>query len=221
MNSLSQGEIAVRSAVSELEKKGYSVIIEPDPSMIPFDLHRYRPDILATRGNENLIIEIRARGTNQSNTIERYKEIADIVGRHENWRFMLSTIDDVENGDYAWLDAGINADEIKHMLNRLNNILEGENFDLVLPHLWTLYILAMRLAGQKAGIPVDATSDQSVLNYMYSLGEISSEELEWANHFLQLRNEAMHSLRVDVSREELSSLYNHVENQLIAWGLVA
>lgn len=219
MNSLEQDNIAVRSTASELERKGYSVIIEPDPSVIPFDLNRYRPDILATRGNENLIVEIKTRGSNRS--IEKYKEIAEIVGRHNNWRFMLSTVEDSEQADYTWLDEQVDPDKINYMLNRLNNLLKGENYDLALPYLWTLYISAMRLIAQKNNIPPDVTSDRSVLNYMYSLGEISGEEFEWARQFLQLRNEAVHRLQTNISRDELLSIRNHIQNQLVAWDLIA
>ena len=219
MNSLEQDDVAVRSTVSELEKKGYSVILEPDPSIIPFDLNQYRPNILATRGDENLIIEIKTKGSNRS--IERYKEIAEIVGRHNNWRFMLSTIENPEQTDYAWLDEQVDLSTINRMLERLNNLLEGENYDLALPYLWTLYISAMRLIGQNDNIPADVTSDRSVLNYMYSLGEISGEEFEWALQVLQLRNEAVHRLQVSISRDELLGIYNHIKSQLIAWGLVA
>jgi hypothetical protein len=134
---------------------------------------------------------------------------------------MLSTIEDSEQADYIWPDEQVDINTINHMLNRLNNLLKGENYDLVLPYLWTLYISAMRLIGQKADIPSDVTSDRSVLNYMYSLGEISGEEFEWARQFLQLRNEALHRLQVDVSRDELLSIYNHIKNQLVAWELIA
>lgn len=221
MNISTQHDRAVRSTVRNLQEKGYSVTIEPDPSVIPFDLHSYRPDILATRNNENLIIEIKTRGVSRS--IERYKEIADIIGSHDNWHFMLSTVDaeDVDQANHSLLESQIDQGVINQMLNRLDGLLAGENYDLVLPYLWLLYISAMRLAGQKAGIPIDATSDLSVLNYMYSLGEISGDELDWARHFLQMRNEAMHSLKFNVSRNDLKSIYSHIKDKLIEWRSVS
>lgn len=219
MNELKRYDFAVRSAASDLEKQGYSVIIEPDPAIIPFDLHQYRPDILATRGAEHLLVEIKARGSHRP--IERYKEIAEIVGRHDNWRFMLSTIDDINQTTYIQPPGQLDVDAINLMLDRLESILVGENYDLILPYLWSLYIAAMRFAGQRAGVPVDSTSDKSVLNSMYSLGEISSEELELARRFLQLRNEAVHNFKVNASKHELLSLYEHTKNKLVDWGLIA
>jgi Holliday junction resolvase len=213
MNQSMQHESAVHSTASELEKKGYSVIIEPDPSIIPFELNQYCPDILATRGNENLIIEIKTRGSYRS--IERYKEIAEIVGNHENWRFMLSTIDESES-----IQVQADPKSLNRMLTKLDILLSGENYDLALPSLWSVYISAMRIVGERAGVPVDVTSDHSFLNYMYSLGEISSDEYELAQQFLKLRNKAAHSLEVNISRETMFEMYRHTKDMVLEWGLI-
>lgn len=215
MNGFMQHELAV---VNDLKEKGYSVITEPDPSIIPFDLHQYRPDILATRGNENLIIEIKARGSHRS--IERYKEIAEIVSGHENWRFMLSTIDETDPTERSPIEDPADPRSLSRMLNKLENLLSGENYDLALPYLWSVYISAMRIVGERAGVPVDVTSDRSVLNHMYSLGEISSDEYESARKFLEIRNKAVHSLEVNISREEISEMYHHTKHKLLEWGLI-
>ena len=214
-----QHDRAVRSTASSLEQKGYSVIIEPDPSVIPFDLQHYCPDILATRGQENLVVEIKTRRSSRS--IERYKEIADIIGSHKNWHFMLSTIDveDIDQANYTQSESSIDSGNLHEMLGRLDKLLAGENYDLALPYLWTLYIFAMRLSGQNAGIPIDINSDRSVLNYMYSLGEISADEFDWGCHFLHLRNQAVHHFKCDLSRDEIQDLYSHIQDKLTEWKL--
>lgn len=209
---------AVRSAADDLRKQGYVVTIEPEPSTIPFDLRQYRPDILATRDNENLIIDIKTRGKHRS--IERYKEIAEIVGSHENWRFMLSTVDETLPSGYVSVESSANPEVLNRMLNKLEALLSSENHALVLPYLWSVYISAMRMAGARASVPIDATSDHSVLNYMYSLGEISGDEYELAKTFLMLRNKAVHSLDFDISKESMLEMYNHTRQKLQEWGLV-
>ena len=217
MSESIQTELAVRSTVDDLRDQGYSVTIKPDPSVIPFDLQRYRPDILATRGDENLIIDIKTRGSRRS--IERYKEIAEIVGNHKNWRFMLSTVDETEPLDYASVENQANLQFLNRMLSKLDLLLAGENYALALPYLWSVYISAMRMVGERAGIPIDITSDRSVLNYVYSLGEISVDEYESARSFLELRNKAIHSLEMGISRETVLEIYDHTKQKLREWGL--
>ncbi len=219
MSNAIQVRSVVHSTAEDLRKQGYSVVIEPDPSAIPFDLQQYRPDILATRNDENLIVDIKTRGTRRS--IERYKEIADIIGSHNNWRFMLSTVDEVEPVASVLAEGQANLQSLNRMLSKLDLLLSGENYDLALPYLWSVYISAMRIVGEKAGIPIDATSDRSVLNYMYSLGEISIDEYETAQKFLALRNKSVHSLEVGISKEALLELYRDTTQKLREWNLIA
>jgi len=205
----------VQSTANDLKKQGYVVVIEPDSSSIPFDLKQYRPDILATRGDENLIIDIKTRGSRRS--IERYQEIAEIVGSHENWRFMLSTIDATASGYSSTNHPSVEA--LNQMLSKLDSLLSGNNYDLALPYLWSVYIAGMRIAGEHSAIPIDATSDRSVLDYMYSLGELSSDEYEFARSFLELRNKAVHSVEVNISKEAVLEIYQHTKCKLNEWEL--
>ena len=207
-----QESSAVRSVAEDLRKQGYSVTVEPASSMIPFDLQQYRPDILASRGDENLIIDIKRRNSRRS--IERYKEITEIVGSHDNWRFMLSTVDETDPDGYTSVEKRADSDLLNRMLGKIDLLLSGENYDLAVPYLWSVYIAAMRTMGERAGVPVDTTSDRSVLNYMYSLGEVSADEYESAKIFLELRNKAVHSLEVEVSKETVLEMYSHIQQKL-------
>lgn len=218
MSSSMTSSSVVRSTAEDLRKQGYSVVVQPDPSAIPFDLQQYRPDILATRGDENLIIDIKTKDSHRS--VERYKEIAEIVGSHENWRFMLSTVGEADSTAYPTVEGHIDAQVLNRMLRKIDTLLSGENYDLALPYLWSMYISAMRTIGERADVPMDVTSDRSVLNYMYSLGEISGDEYEWAQKFLALRNKTVHSLEVDISRETMLEMHCHTKQKLREWALV-
>ncbi len=43
----------------KLSNEGYDVIIPNSPSDLPFDLEGYCPDLIATKNNQGLIIEIK------------------------------------------------------------------------------------------------------------------------------------------------------------------
>lgn len=217
MSELIQEKLAIQSTADGLRKQGYSVVVNPEPSAIPFDLNRYRPNILATRSDENLIIDIKSKGSHRS--VERYREIAEIVGSHKNWRFMLSTLGDSESLERTPLDGQADPGSLNRMLSKLDSLLSGENYDLTVPYLWSVYISAMRIAGEKADVPVDTTSDRSVLNHMYSLGEISIDEYELAKRFLAIRNKAVHNLEVDISKETVYEMYTHTKRKLLEWNL--
>lgn len=218
MNKSVQESLAIRSTAEDLRKQGYAVTVEPASAVIPFDLKQYRPDILASRGDENLIIDIKARGSRRS--IERYKEIAEIVGSHKNWRFMLSTVDETEPDGYTAVGQRPDTDSLGRMLGKIDLLLSGENYDLAIPYLWLVYVSALRIVGERAKVPMDETSDGSVLNYLYSMGELSADEYELAKNFLALRNKTAHRLDVEISKETVLELYRHTQQKLREYDLV-
>ena len=46
-----------------LETEGYRVVVEPDSEDLPPGLRGLQPDIIAMRGDENVVIEIKSRET--------------------------------------------------------------------------------------------------------------------------------------------------------------
>lgn len=213
------GQKSIEIMVQKLKGKGYEVVIEPSPAEIPFELPDYQPDLLATKGDENLIIEIKSK--NFPRSIERYKAISDIISRQSNWRFMLSTIDDNYQDEGVQLTVEANTESVTKLLTKLELILDSESSNLALPYLWTAYISGMRIVGQRKGIPIDAVSDKSVLNYMYSLGEISNEEYSKALSYLSLRNAMVHSLDIEISKDQMDEVRFFIIHKLVEWELVS
>lgn len=210
--------IAIETIAKELEGNGYTVFIEPDASMIPFDLQNYRPDIFATNNKENLIVEVKSRSNPR--TIERYKQIAETVSKQKNWRFMLTTVDDKYQSEQAVIRSDFDIEALPKILHKLDRLFETESYDLALPYLWSIYISGMRTVGYKHDVPIDTTTDKSVLNYMYSLGEISNEEFEKALSFLNLRNQLIHTFTIQITKKQAIEMREYVKKKLVDWGLL-
>lgn len=215
----SRGSAHIRLIAKELEEDGYSVILAPSPSSIPFDLKNYYPDLIATGPQGNLIVEVKTRGDSRS--IERYKEIADEVSRHEGWRFMLSTIDEPYQEESVELKPELTPDSLQRALSKLEALLDSESFELAVPYLWMIYISAMRSFGRKQGLPMDATTDRSVINYMYTMGGISADEFEESKRFLDIRNKLLHTFDIQVSKSQVVELVNYTKSKLNEWSLAS
>lgn len=213
-----KGHLAVEILAMQLVEDGYTVFMTPDSSQIPFDLKDYHPDMIAKKGGENLIIEVKTRSTPR--TIERYKEIAEIIGQQDGWRFILSTIDERYQVKTPVIKSELAPEVIQRAIQKLDSLFDSDNFDLALPYLWDLYISGMRTVGQSDGVPIDLTTDRSVLNTMYSLGEISNEEYETSKAFLDLRNRIIQTFDVKVARDEAHELQQFVKQMLVNWQLM-
>ena len=202
----------------ELEEQGYSVTLDPDPTLIPFSLKNYRPDLLATRSQENLIVEVKTREDTRS--IERYKAIAEEIGKHKGWRFMLSTIDEPYQSESPGIKQELSDDAILRALSMIDLLLESNSFEMAIPYLWTVYISGMRSAGRRQGIPVDATTDRSVLNYTYTMGLLSAADYEKSRSFLSIRNKMIHTFECGLGKRDVQSLVDFTKNKLHEWQVV-
>lgn len=208
----------IRLIAQELEEQGYSVTLYPAPELIPFSLVNYRPDILATGTQDNILVEVKTRGETKS--IERYKSIAEEVGKHKGWRFMLSTIDEPYQSESSEIKQELSNDAIGRALSRVDALLESDHYEMALPYLWTIFISGMRSAGRLQGLPMDATSDRSVVNYMYSMGLISASDYEQSNAFLSTRNKIIHTFESELSKSEVQRLVGFTKLKLLEWGVI-
>lgn len=83
------GRELVEQVARELAGDGYEVLIEPGPSFLPGKLARFRPDILARRGDENLVVEVKL--TPDPAGGGEMRELAEAVRERPGWRFRLAT----------------------------------------------------------------------------------------------------------------------------------
>lgn len=206
-------DAAVRRIAQSLIEKGYSVTVEPDVAEIPFSLNGYKPDILAQKSDDNLIIEI--KGPSDRSHVEKYQNIASIISKNPGWRFLISTIS--EELDEVPISAPlepIDYSSIFESLTRIDSLLSSGMHIYAIPFLWNTLITTLRLHAQNSGIAVDATSDLRVLNYMYSLGVLSPEDYERCRIYLKLRNEAVHKINFTITRDQADEMRRFVELQI-------
>jgi hypothetical protein len=78
----------------------------------------------------------------------------------------------------------------------------------------------MRSLGWRKGLPMDATNDRSVVNYMYSLGQISASEYEESKAFLSMRNELVHTFDANLSKDQVQRLVEFTKQKLCEWGII-
>lgn len=206
---------AERVIAKRYEELGYAVILEPPPSVIPFSVGKYRPDLLATKGEENLLIEVKGPGARPDPQV--YLRVAKEVEQHKGWRFLLVTVPDAElqNSLLSTTNTQLNADSIHARLLKLDQLLENhETAELALPHLWTAYIAALMGLASLNSIELGGFTDLSLINKVYSQGLTSIDEYERSRYFLRLRNRAVHSLETVTTPSECKELRFMVETVL-------
>lgn len=205
---------AEKFVAKRYEDQGYTVTFEPSQSDIPFPLQGYRPDILATKGSERLLVEVKRAGTRFDTS--RYVSIGEEAARH-GWKFMLVTVTPEQLSRRT--EAPADLPEVEAIRERLEEIDRFHNVSrnpsLVLPALWVAYISALKIVCQKENVCLGEVTDLSLINRAYSEGVLSIDEYENARALLQLRNEAVHSITSAMSDAQYT-LLREMTNDLLA-----
>jgi len=186
----------VREVAERYEGEGYQVFREPSSSKLPKSIRQYHPDLLAMRGRERVVVEIkRASGPL---ALEQLSKLERLVSKIPGWRL-----------DVVWLGdnrprsskAGRNLTNTE-IRKRLNEIPVGKTKqarEVELLGLWACLEAAIRnrLSGigetEKAPIP-----PSSLVRKAISFGLLPQKELEFLDDLARMRNQVAHGYQVRV-----------------------
>jgi hypothetical protein len=163
----------------EYEKKGYEVVERPGPEEFPFDPGYpsfYRPAMLARRGGEHLVFEIRE---DMAWGMERLLGRAREIGRHPGWRFIWVSCDDVvpleapgvqgDPPDWAWLEQ--QSDDAR-------SLAETGPKRIALLALWSVLEGMLRRVSVDREMPTDRLPAALLLPMLYDEGYLPFETYE-------------------------------------------
>lgn len=212
MNVESNTETILRLAHKYITE-GYDVVFEPQPELIPFDLEGYRPDLLATKGDSKLIIEI--KNSLKKVSIERFQAIAQEIAKHQGWRFILVSADDIqENEELDAEKSYLTWDEIAKQITQISSVISSIGNNAALLYLWGICEATLRRYAFDLAIPVERLPFTNLAKFLYSAGELSITELNTLLDVQKSRNKAAHGFKVNVSTETLNNLISFIQKTL-------
>src|ERR1051326_9517557 len=86
MTQIEMEETKLEQLASEYRRKGYRVAVRPRAHELPAFLSPFQPDLLATSGDDHVVIELRSSPDLAS---ESLVQLAEAVESHSGWRFEL------------------------------------------------------------------------------------------------------------------------------------
>jgi hypothetical protein len=196
--------------------QGFEVIIEPSKSVIPFDLGNYIPDIIAKKtSNECYIIEVKK--TISQIPIDRYREIAEIVAQHHGWRFLLITGEDVFSADTKDDHRILSWEQMFHRQVQSQRFLVAGEVEVAFFYSWGVLEAAMRQAAKNAAIPIENLPANSLINHLYSQGELSIEQFDRARTIQETHNRLGHGYQTPNLTEQTNQLQKLVDELISMW----
>lgn len=209
-------DTSVSKIAEKYRQEGYTVLVNPEPKDIPFDLGTYRPNLIAQKNEtEGYIIEF--NGSARQTSIDRLKEIAEIVSENTGWRFLLITEEDALLKDNAKEVNLLSWEQIFRRRSQSDRLISlGENEGAFLS-LWVIIEAILRRRAEEVTIPIERFPTVSLIKHMYSQGELSIEEYDRSILLLSVRNRFIHGFQAPEVNESVSELLALVNELISLW----
>ncbi len=190
---------------------------EPSPKELPFDLGGYRPDLLATKGDTGLIIEVKTSASRIS--VDRFLSLAWEISTHPGWRFLLVTLEDVDSSWTPTTSHELPAwPQLETKLRQARALIAEGAIEPALLYLWSIFEAALRKRAIEQNIPVERLPAAMLLNHMYSQGEVSVNDIDLLREFMLKRNRIAHGGNESIDLTWVTQIVESVNRLMAGWG---
>lgn len=185
----------IRQVAKDYERNGYKVIIEPRGADVPSFIKNYQPDIVATREDDNVVIEVKTRS--DFSTIEKLRDIADTINKRENWRFELivTTSKQETQTETDKLTIELDLVEIEENIKSVKAILKQDLYSSAFVLLWaTLESIARQLLLEDKK-KLNNKAPLVLIKTLFSFGYLTRTDLESLEKLFIVRNQVVHGYK--------------------------
>ncbi|HEX6751057.1 MAG TPA: hypothetical protein VF092_27455 [Longimicrobium sp.] len=191
------------------EAEGFEVIEHPGPDDFPFEVGyfgRYRPAMLARRGDEVHVFEVRdPRRMSADRLIQR----SDEIRKHPGWHFYLVSLEDVVPFDApgnqgeppSWESLGRRVEEGIRLPARVSP-------GVALVGLWCALEGVLRRIAVDHAVPVDLLPAASLIPILHDQGLIPAEAYQSLQDAREVHRRIVHGY--DAPADLVSSAVRHV-----------
>lgn len=208
----------LQGIVEKYKLQGFEVVIDPSKSLIPFDLGNYCPDLIARKGlDEGYIIEL--KNSIAKISVDRYREIAEIVAQHHGWRFLLITGEDISSGEPQDDIELLTWEQMLQRQEQAQRFLAIGEVEVAFWYLWGILEAAMRRQARQVAIPIERFPANSLINHLYSQGELSMEQFDQVRVIQTIRDRLTHGYQLPNLEEPTKQLQVVVNELITIWKL--
>lgn len=197
----------------QYEEKGYAFYEYPEDRLLPSELRGFRPDGLAIKGDQRILLELKSRGMTESkpSTVE----LARILEAMPNWSLRLIVADQLApdlakplTPDFPSL---LNAKETADRLSQAGFVKPA------FISLWSLLEAIARYRSEQIGGPFPGSRlmPRTVISFLDDQELVPATKARELRELISLRNRIVHGdLDSDVSQEQLDLLVDAADHAI-------
>ena len=183
---------AMRDAIERYQKRGYEVLVEPDPNDLPRFLEGFRPDMLAFSpdGSGGVVVEV---STGVGARKESYlSALAERIKGQPNWKLEVIGVEAErphESADVA------STDDLDAQLAQARELIRADREQAGFLLLWSMIEGALRAYVDKRKLPVSSRNPLEIFKLLVTQGLVDREEYDHFRDAFELRSRWAHGLR--------------------------
>jgi hypothetical protein len=187
-----------RAALEQVAEKyradGYEVHVLPAKAELPEFLKHFTPDLLAYRGQEKVVIEVKNRSDLRKDASLSY--VAAEVNSQPGWRFDLivqasdTSFDPIFSGSTE-----PSIDGILQLAADAERLAASGELTAACLLAWSGVEAALRRLASQAGLNLESTSPLYLLNALATEGLLAQPDYATLNSLFRLRNSLAHGLK--------------------------
>lgn len=198
----------------EYRRKGYEVVFHPTLEDLPDFLKNYRPDMIARRGEEAVVIEVKSRSSLQSDSTQYLRNLAQAIEKRPGWRFELVMANPEEVIYSPKAEGSLQKHEIESRL-QVARQLTIQHPESAILYAWSLVEATLRLVAEKEGLNLQRSDSLYLVKQLALEGVISKAEYQLLMNGLSLCNAIAHGFKTTQLTQDSVYELIHITEQLL------
>lgn len=184
----------IESVAEQYRRDGYEVRVRPSRAARPAFLRKYEIDMLAKKGTEHVVVEVKHRSELESEKELTY--LAAEVNARPGWRFDLVVTGTNEPTEVIPEGASEpDSAQVCRLADTAERLLSEGDMEAACLTAWAATEAALRHAARKSEIALESTKPEFVLKTLVAEGLVSREEYERLQQGMQIRNAVANGLK--------------------------
>lgn len=179
----------------EYRSKGYDVLVRPSGPELPSFLRDHQPDLIARRGDERLVIELKPSPAEAGR--DQVRGLAERIEREPGWRFVLiaaSPAEELLPGEPLSL---LSDQEVEQLLRHADGLLDSGHREAALLLAWASIEGQLRSLAKQEEVSLPRPDTLTLLRQLVSLGLVDREQHGILTQAFRVRSAVAHGFRAE------------------------
>jgi Holliday junction resolvase-like predicted endonuclease len=201
---------ALERIARKYKREGYELVISPSPSELPKQLRNFEIDIIARRGAETVVVEVKRKRSDK--VPAEIQSLAELVNALPHHRFDFVAIPrETIPAREEWLDLTALSERVEEA----SQCWRQGHSEAAIMLLWSATEGALRFIADRQHLGLSTRGPQTMVKTLYSQGVIDKYEYEILEQAGRLRNLAVHGFKARPD-EGLISRWQRVAMNLLS-----